>query len=185
MRSSARICATLVTTLLALLVGAAIAGPASAHTTLKSASPASGSTVGPPSQIVLTYADPVRFTQVLVTDAAGRRYQSGRPVNVDNTVTEQVASSLPNGRYTVAWRVVAPDGHPVEGTYQFTVTGSAATAAPAPAGGQAGKTNDSGPGAGIWWIAPLILLLGGGAAAALFLTGRSKADDDAEVEANQ
>lgn len=184
MRTSARVCAALLTTMIAVLVGAVTAGPASAHTALKDASPAVGSTVRPPSQVVLTYDDPVRFTQVLVTDGAGRKYQSGKPVNVDNTVTERLGSTLPNGRYTVAWRVVAPDGHPVEGTYQFSVTGSSATAPPAPAPGQAVKTSGSGLGAGVWWIVLVIVLLGGGAAAALFLAGRSKSDGDAEAKAD-
>lgn len=149
-----RLGAALASALLAVVV---CAGPASAHTTLRKASPAADSTVAPPGQIVLTYDDPVRFTQVLVSDASGRRYEAGKSYSVDNTVTEKIATPLPNGQYTVAWRVVAPDGHPVEGTYRFTVTGSTA-AAPGPA-----KTaGDSGAsGTGVWWIGLGVLLLVG------------------------
>jgi methionine-rich copper-binding protein CopC len=173
MMRATRLCAVVVVALTALLV---CAGPASAHTSLQKASPAIGSTVGPPVQIVLTYADPVRFTQVLVSDAAGRRYQSGKSYAVDNTVTEKVAATLPNGLYTVAWRVVAPDGHPVEGTYHFTVAGSTA-AAPAPAKG-AGHTGTS-SGTGVWWIGLGVLLaVGIGAGVVMLRRGLASETDE-------
>jgi methionine-rich copper-binding protein CopC len=166
-----RLWAAAAAALLALVV---CAGPASAHTTLRKASPGIGSTVRPPSQIVLTYADPVRFTQVLVSDAAGRRYQSGAPSAVDNTVTQKVGSALPNGRYTVAWRVVAPDGHPVEGTYQFTVTGSTTALPPAP--GKAADQPGSSSGTSVWWIALIVLLVLGVGAGVVMLRRGLKAD---------
>jgi methionine-rich copper-binding protein CopC len=162
----------------AVLIGIVSAGPASAHTSLKSASPAAGSTVGPPTQIVLTYDDTVRFTQVLLTDAAGHRYQSGGTVNVDNTVTEHISRALPNGRYTVAWRVVAPDGHPVEGTYEFTVAGSSAAApagAPAPAAGQPAGTGSSGT--SMWWIVVIVVLIAAAAVGGVLLLRQSTSDE--------
>lgn len=160
----------------ALLAVVVLAGPASAHTTLQKASPGIGSTVGPPNMITLTFADPVRFTRVLVWDAAGRRYQSGASFAVDNTVTEKVASTLPNGVYTVVWRVVAPDGHPVEGTYQFTVAGSTAAAAPVKAAGRTSTSSDT----DAWWIGLLVLLVVGLGAGAVMthrgLKAGAKAD---------
>lgn len=64
-------------------------------------------------------------------EPAGRHHESGRSQAVDNTVTEKIAGRLGSGVYTVGWRVVAPDGHPVSGEYRFTVTGTD-TGAPAP-----------------------------------------------------
>ncbi|HEX6469146.1 MAG TPA: copper resistance CopC family protein [Streptosporangiaceae bacterium] len=178
------VAATLVTALLsvvtAVLIGVVAAGPASAHTSLKSASPADGATVRPPDRIVLTYDDPVRFTQVLVTDGTGRQYQSGSPVNVDNTVTESLASALPNGRYTVAWRVVSLDGHPVEGTYQFTVAGSTAatpSAAPAASGGQPAATTKS-SGTSVVWIVVIVALIAAAAVGAMLLLRQSASDPE-------
>jgi methionine-rich copper-binding protein CopC len=139
----------------ALAVGLA-AWPAQAHTSLVSATPGLNATVSPPSKVVLTYADPVRLTQVIVTDSTGRHHESGKSQAVDNTVTEQIAGTLPNGVYTVGWRVVAPDGHPVEGTYNFTVTGSTA---PPTAGKGSVTAKKSGSGTTVWWIGLGVLLL--------------------------
>jgi methionine-rich copper-binding protein CopC len=165
-----RLGAAAVVGLLAVVVGG---GAPTAHTTLQKASPGIGSTVSPPSKIVLTYADPVRFTQVLLWDAAGHRFQSGPSFAVDNTVTEKITTPLPNGPYTVAWRVVAPDGHPVEGTYQFTVTGSTA-AAPAPA--KADKQASTSSGTSVWWIGLIALMVVGAGAGVVVLRRGLKAD---------
>ncbi|MCW2937319.1 MAG: copper resistance protein CopC [Actinomycetia bacterium] len=168
-----QICAAAAVALLAVVV---CAGPASAHTSLQNASPGIGSTAGPPNLVVLTYADPVRLTQVLISDTAGRHYQSGPSFAVDNTVTERIASTLPNGLYTVAWRVVSPDGHPVEGTYQFTVAGSTAAAlAPVQA---AGQTNTP-AGTSVWWIGLVVLLVVGVGAGVVVVRRGLKADADA------
>ena len=39
---------------------------------------------------------------------------------VDNHVTQDVKPDAPSGKYTVVWRVVSSDGHPIEGTFTFT-----------------------------------------------------------------
>ena len=152
------------------------APPASAHTSLTGANPAANATVAPPTQIVLTYADPVQLPQVVLTDAGGGRHEAGKAQAVDNKVTEAVKGTLPNGVYTVGWRVVSPDGHPISGTYTFTVTGSTGAAgtgstgaagtapgATAPAAKAAG--NGSGGSSGWLWIglaAAVVALAGGG-----------------------
>lgn len=156
--------------------------PAYAHTSLTSSDPAKGATVTSPRQIRLTFADPVRFTGVVVVDAHGGHHESGKSRAVDNHVTEAIAGVLPPGPYTVGWRVVAPDGHPVTGKYTFTVKGggaaastsastspSAATGAPSQ---QATTRPSTGTGqkessAGWWWIGLVVLVLalaGGGVA---------------------
>jgi copper resistance protein C len=173
-------------TVTAMLVGVGSAAPASAHTALQSASPGEGSTVRPPTQIVLTYNEPVQLTQVLVTDTAGRQYQSGTPVNVDNTVTENLSTAPPNGRYTVAWRVVAQDGHPVKGTYQFTVAGSSATgpaAAPAAPAATSQPTSTS-SGTSRWWIVVIVLLIAAVVIGGVVLLRQSATDTEADAEAD-
>lgn len=147
----------------AALAGVLTAAPAAAHTSLVAAAPADGATVRPPAAVELTYADPVRFVGVVVLDARGGHHESGRPRAVDAKVTERIAGTLADGSYTVGWRVVAPDGHPVSGRYRFTVSGSAApgTSSPVPQS-SGGRTS-----AGWWWVALGALLLvgvGGGVA---------------------
>ena len=51
------------------------------------------------------------------------------------TVTQPLAGGLPAGAYTVEWRVTSADGHPLSGTFGFTVAQGAATQ---PAAGAAG-----------------------------------------------
>ncbi|WP_067449944.1 copper resistance CopC family protein [Actinomadura macra] len=167
-RTAVRLAAGGAVAALVVTLGAA---PASAHTTLKSANPASNSTVAPPSKIVLTYADPVMVPQVVLTDASGGRHEAGKAQAIDNTVTETVSGTLPNGVYTVGWRVVATDGHPVKGSFKFTVKGSTSTAAPtgapAPPTAPAAAGEDSGGSSGWLWIglgALVIALVGGGVA---------------------
>ncbi|MBO2452951.1 copper resistance protein CopC [Actinomadura barringtoniae] len=170
------------------MIVASVAAPASAHTTLTSANPKSGSTIASPSQIELTYADPVSFPKVVLADSANKQVTVGAAQAVDNKVTAPLSAQLPNGTYTVGWRVVATDGHPVTGSYKFTVEGSdggsggsggsaGSSAAPAPdaqqppaanssATAQAGQRSSSGGGSNGWlWIgliALAVIAIGGG-----------------------
>jgi copper resistance protein C len=141
----------------AALTGALTAAPAAAHTSLVAAAPADGSTVRPPTEIDLTYGDPVRFVGVVVLDARGGHHESGRPRVVDAKVTERVAGTLADGPYTVGWRVVAPDGHPVSGRYRFTVSGGAAPGVSSPVP----RSNGQQSRAGWWWVGLGVLLLAG------------------------
>jgi methionine-rich copper-binding protein CopC len=160
----------------AALLGVLVtAVPAEAHTTLTSSSPAKGATVTSPAQIRLTFADPVRFTGVVVEDAKGGHHESGKARAVDNHVTQPVAGVLAPGVYTVGWRVVAPDGHPVTGEYTFTVKGGGASSSVAPTAPAPAATSPTAEparhtsSAGWWWIGlavVVIALVGGGLALA-------------------
>ncbi|MEV5710196.1 copper resistance protein CopC [Actinoallomurus sp. NPDC052274] len=144
-RAGRRTVTRLAAAMAAITVGCLLtAPPASAHTTLVAAQPAKGAKVSSPAQIKLTYAEPVRFPGVVVLDAKGGHHESGKAHAAGATVTEQVAGVLPPGVYTVGWRVVSEDGHPVTGDYKFTVVGGAssapASAGPTPA--PSGSTDD-------------------------------------------
>jgi len=141
----------------AALTGALTAVPAAAHTSLVAAAPADGSSVRPPSAVELTYADPVRFVGVVVLDARGGHHESGPPRVVDGKVTERIAGTLANGSYTVGWRVVAPDGHPVSGRYRFTVSGNAAPGTSSPVPRSSGQQYR----ASWWWVGLAVLILAG------------------------
>ncbi|MEU4779557.1 copper resistance CopC family protein [Micromonospora sp. NPDC023633] len=122
------------------------AAPAAAHNTLRAASPADGERLTtPPTRVTLEFAqrlDPT-FTTIALTDADRGKVPTGAPT-VDGTKgTVTVDETLGEGTYTVAYRIVSADGHPVQGSYRFTVVGgdaaAGATAAP-PATGSAGPT---------------------------------------------
>lgn len=113
--------------LLLFLLGALVASPASAHTTLVSSDPANDATVASITKVTLTYADPVILPRVVVNDAKGGDHVAGPAHATANRVVADLTGPLRPGTYTVGWRVVAPDGHPATGEYRFTVQAAATT----------------------------------------------------------
>ena len=75
-----------------------------------------------PEAIDLTFSNmPLAIgTKVLVEDAGGKDWAVGGVKIVDNVVSQSVSPDAPGGDYTVTWRVVSSDGHPIEGTFGFT-----------------------------------------------------------------
>jgi len=101
----------------------AVAPPASAHAHLTAMQPAIDATVsGPPAAVVLTFDEAVHtsFAVVTITGPDGRRCDVGTPTVVDGTVTQGVSPLPGSGSYTVAYRVVSADGHPVSAQERFT-----------------------------------------------------------------
>ena len=127
----------LVLMLLTLAAGVGLAGPAAAHNVLTSSDPTNGSTLqAAPTTVRLTFDQPVQDFEPVVTVIGpdGNRYESGAPV-VDSTVVTAAVSALPvAGAYSIAYRVVSADGHPVEGEIKFELAeGAVGGAAGAPA----------------------------------------------------
>ncbi|ROO83771.1 hypothetical protein EDD29_1280 [Actinocorallia herbida] len=113
---------------LAALTLAAPAAPASAHTALSGSSPADGAKVDSVAEVVLTFNEEVRSGQVVIQNAAEKPVHKGKVTVSGTDVTRKVRDALPAGKYTVGYRVISADGHPVTGTLTFTVTGAAPTA---------------------------------------------------------
>ena len=117
------------------------AAAAQAHDALEGTSPADGSTVASvPPAVGLTFDHtPIAIgTQIQVKDASGTDQADGAPTVVDNNVTQAIKPGAPAGKYTVVWRVVSSDSHPIEGTFTFTASA---------AGGGSGSTTAGGAGA--------------------------------------
>lgn len=120
--------------LLALLGGPAAA---QAHDQLDATSPAQGSTVDTaPRAVTLTMSNtPAAIgAQVKVLDAGGANWAFGAVSVLDNVATQELKPGAPAGKYTVDWRLVSSDSHPVEGTFTFTAkaaAGAGAVAGPA------------------------------------------------------
>ncbi|WP_457965324.1 copper resistance protein CopC [Arthrobacter sp. D1-29] len=111
----------------------AVAGPASAHDAAESSSPAQGATVAaPPEKVSVTFnRNPLAIgSQFSVKDSTGTEWADGAVEIVDNVVSQKLKGGAPAGEYTVAWRVVSSDSHPIEGTFSFTATAAAAGAGP-------------------------------------------------------
>jgi len=100
------------------------AAPALAHDTLKSSNPAKGAEVDSLDEVRLEFSNKVRMPFVLVRGDGDAEYQSGKPEADGAVVTQAVKGPLPDGKYTIAYRVVSSDGHPIEGEIPFRVKGA-------------------------------------------------------------
>ncbi|MFE6049698.1 FixH family protein [Kitasatospora sp. NPDC056446] len=111
--------------LLALMLAGA--GPASAHATLDSTDPRQNSVVATaPQEVTLTFSESVSLSSdsVRVLDPAGKAVDTGNPGHADgkgNTARVGLKGGLANGTYTVAWRAVSDDSHPVGGAFTFSI----------------------------------------------------------------
>lgn len=123
-RRPARFIATLVpAVLLALLMLLGAGGAATAHDELTGSTPADGATVDvlPPSlELSLSNVPSGIGAQVQVLDASGTDWADGPVQIVDRSATQPLRRGAPASEYTVNWRVVSSDSHPIEGTFAFT-----------------------------------------------------------------
>ncbi|WHP59965.1 copper resistance protein CopC [Arthrobacter sp. KFRI-F3372] len=123
---------------LVLLVFAAgvlgLAGPASAHDAAESSTPSDGASLpAPPEQVSVAFNNkPLGIGAAFsVKDASGTEWAEGPVDIVDNVASQKLKAGGPAGEYTVAWRVVSSDSHPIEGTFSFTAASAGQGAAPA------------------------------------------------------
>jgi methionine-rich copper-binding protein CopC len=145
----------------ALLVGAS---PVSAHASLLRAVPGDGSTVTTaPRRVQLVFDESLRTqADIVVTGPTGNRVEQGA-VQVLSSVATVGVDVRAAGRYTVAFRVVSTDGHPIAAktTFRFAPAG---TAQPA---GSTSSTGASRPGpaglsrTGVIGIVAGVALVGG------------------------
>ena len=97
---------------------AAVASPAAAHTDLVSSNPEDGQTLtAPPEQVTLRFGEDLLTggAQVVAKDDTGVKVGLG-PAEVSGTrLSATWPQTADGGTYTVSWRAVADDGHPLEG----------------------------------------------------------------------
>ena len=108
---------------------------------------------------------------VTVTGDDGTDWAASEPVIAGASVTVPLREGMPDGAYTVRWRVVSSDGHPISGLIPFTV-GEVAAAAPTPSPAETATTLDEEAQDGEPLLHPALrttLIALGGAAAALVL----------------
>ncbi|WP_375386707.1 copper resistance CopC family protein [uncultured Microbacterium sp.] len=108
---------------LALAAVALGASAASAHDSLVDATPAEGETVTSLSEVHMEFSGDLLGADegadiVQVIDAAGSHYETGCAAVAGPVITMPVALGAA-GTYTVQWRIVSSDGHPVAKAYTF------------------------------------------------------------------
>ncbi|MEV4784749.1 copper resistance protein CopC [Streptomyces tuirus] len=118
------------TVLVLLLAGAA---PASAHAALRGTDPDDGSVLKQaPRHVTLTFTESVGLLDdsFRVFGPDQRRVHTGEATHADgrsDTARVGLPGKLAQGTYTVAWRVVSADSHPVSGAFSFSVGKPSAT----------------------------------------------------------
>jgi methionine-rich copper-binding protein CopC len=105
-----------------ILAGPAV--PALAHNSVIDESPKADSSVAAQPESVWietsdTLLDAEGATSMDVLGPDGRHYATACP-SVDGPVASVPAELGPGGEYTVEWRVVSADGHPITGEFAFT-----------------------------------------------------------------
>lgn len=100
------------------------AGPAMAHASLVSATPAPDSTVASPRSLSLTFSERMvpAFSTFDVVNSAGIKVAVSTSVAEDGkTIAGTLARPLAAGAYRVDWRIASGDGHRMTGSYNFSV----------------------------------------------------------------
>ncbi|MFJ2162302.1 copper resistance protein CopC [Streptomyces sp. NPDC087856] len=117
-----------------LLLGTA--STASAHAALESTDPADGSVLkSAPRTVTLTFSESVALLDdsFRVYDPDNRRVSTSsahHAKGAGDTASVTLPGKLGTGTFTVAWRVVSADSHPVSGAFTFSIGKPSATTTP-------------------------------------------------------
>lgn len=105
-----------------LLVLLGPAAAAFAHDSVTGTSPKDGQRLqSMPEAVEVSFTGvPISLgSQILVEDAEGKNWAGGDVEIVNNVARQAIDPDAPAGKYTVTWRVVSSDSHPIEGTFTF------------------------------------------------------------------
>lgn len=110
----------------AFVIALFAAPAADGHALVRETRPAVDQTVGvAPTEVVMRFNEPVDISlgSLRVYDTDGDRVDRGRPRRAGSRESVEAAlrSDLPDGTYTVHWRVTSTDGHPIEEAFVFHV----------------------------------------------------------------
>ncbi|GGU27167.1 copper resistance CopC/CopD family protein [Streptomyces lavendofoliae] len=112
----------------AALLGTVLSGTASAHAALTGSDPKDGAVVATaPKGVTLTFSEQVALGDdaIRVLEPSGKRADTGelRDLCAGSVVKYGVNlhAGLPDGTYTVAWRAVSADSHPISGAFTFSI----------------------------------------------------------------
>ena len=136
------------------LAALAVLGPfvpaANAHDQVAYTAPAESEQLDTaPADVTMQFTDEVIAVGalMLVVDESGQDWVDG-PMAIDGaTVVQPLKTGLPDGTFDVRWRVVSADGHPISGTFRFSVGDEPPAEAPgagSSTGEEAGEDEEAG-----------------------------------------
>ncbi|MGA5410790.1 copper resistance CopC/CopD family protein [Streptomyces lavendulocolor] len=112
----------------AALLGSVLSGTASAHAALTGSTPKDGAVVATaPKDVTLTFSEQVAMGDdaIRVLEPSGKRADTGELRDLCSGAVVKYGvdlhSGLPEGTYTVAWRAVSADSHPISGAFTFSI----------------------------------------------------------------
>lgn len=105
-----------------------VAAPvAQAHSVLTSSSPEQGATVeASPREVTVTFNEDISPEFATLTVMRDGTNEAEGEAKVDGATLSVAVPDLDPATYTVGYRVVSADGHPVQGSFDFSVAGGAA-----------------------------------------------------------
>nr|WP_253300369.1 copper resistance protein CopC [Paenibacillus lautus] len=104
-----------------------------AHSKLETSTPAADAKLTESVQEVsLSFNENIdeNLSTLKIKNAQGESVEVAEVKINQNTMLGTLAAPLPSGSYTVEWKIVGGDGHPVDGTYAFEVDAPEAEATP-------------------------------------------------------
>jgi copper transport protein len=112
--------------ILAVVLGLLTVATAWAHAELRRAEPAPGAVIQTaPARVRIWFTEPIIAppNALQVTGPDGRRVDHGDAHTAvdDTTALEATVGTGGDGTYSVGWRAISADGHPVSGSYQFSL----------------------------------------------------------------
>jgi methionine-rich copper-binding protein CopC len=107
---------------LALTTAIALATSASAHSKSEQTTPANEAVVATVDKIEIRFDDPMRVTAISLTGPDGD-VEIARETGLDPVATFRAVpvAAISAGVYTVEWRGLSADGHPMQSSFGFTV----------------------------------------------------------------
>ena len=121
-----------VTTATVFVLSVTMAPTASAHADLQVSTPEDGESLDiAPEEIRLTFSEELfeELVEISILDAAGDLYSTIEVEQTPPPGTDVIfpwPTQAPPGEYSIAYRVVSADGHPVTGTISFSYAATAA-----------------------------------------------------------
>ena len=113
----------------AAIVTTTMSLPAFAHSELTDSTPTDGEVVKESiDEVSITFSGKIeKGSDMTVTDSEGDTMET-KELTIENTkMTVAFEEPLDNDTYNVDWNVLSGDGHPVEGTYSFSVDANEVT----------------------------------------------------------
>lgn len=95
---------------------------AQAHTTLTASTPAEGEVVKEMlEEVQLTFGTTIEQGSTMVLQGEDKTYEFEGLEVAGDMMSGTIAEELANGAYSVQWKIIGADGHPIEGEIPFAI----------------------------------------------------------------